>query len=552
MASTGAQAQTDLETPLTLEAITKGTIVVENPQSDMQYSLNGGDKTAVTSTAIQVNAGDKVQFFGNGTSITSYSGTYITGGTADCYIYGNIMSLVDENGFATATELTGDNTFTSLFDSNGQLYNHATKKLVLPATTLSDNCYQYMFYGCANLTTAPELPATTLADNCYQYMFSDCENLTTAPELPATTLAQSCYFEMFAGCANLTTAPELPATTLTESCYYSMFENCKRLTAAPALPATTLAQSCYEYMFSGCESLTTAPELPATTLAESCYEYMFQECTNLTTAPELPATTLTKYCYYKMFSGCTNLNSVTCLATDISALDATTDWLENVAATGTFTKAAGASWTIDSPSGIPTGWTVNDVQLVTITSAKMATLYFDKALKIPAGVKVYYCSGIDETKDYNVITKEITDAIPANTGVFLSGEAGNYLFTVTDATVSAITDNIMEGTTEEITVTPRQVLTLGHDSKGRLGFHYFTGTTIPAYKAYIPANKISASASAISFFPIKYFEDEATGISILPEVSKVENDAIYDLAGRKVKAATKGIFIKNGKKFIVK
>ena len=182
----------------------------------------------------------------------------------------------------------------------------------------------------------------------------------------------------------------------------------------------------------------------------------------------------------------------------------------------------------------------------------MATLYYDKALKIPAGIKVYYCSGIDETKDYNVITKEITDAIPANTGVFLSGNEGHYLFRMTTDAVTSIGDNIMEGTTVEKTVTPRQVLTLGHDSKGRLGFHYFTGTTIPAYKAYIPANKISASASAISFFPIKYFEDEATDISKLTEIGKVEDDAIYDLAGRKVKAATKGIFIKNGKKFIVK
>ena len=47
------------------------------------------------------------------------------------------------------------------------------------------------------------LPATTLADNCYGYMFSGCKNLTTAPELPATTLVKNCYNSMFYGCTKL-------------------------------------------------------------------------------------------------------------------------------------------------------------------------------------------------------------------------------------------------------------------------------------------------------------------------------------------------------------
>ena len=34
-----------------------------------------------------------------------------------------------------------------------------------------------MFEGCTSLTTAPELPATTLADSCYSYMFYNCTNL---------------------------------------------------------------------------------------------------------------------------------------------------------------------------------------------------------------------------------------------------------------------------------------------------------------------------------------------------------------------------------------
>ena len=182
-----------------------------------------------------------------------------------------------------------------------------------PPTIISETrCYQAMFKGCTNLTSAPELPATTLANNCYMQMFEGCTNLTSAPELPATTLAEDCYHSMFMGCTNLTSTPKLPATTLAYYCYGAMFRDCTNLTSAPELPATTLASSCYTSMFFGCTGLTTAPKLPATTLANNCYMQMFEGCTNLTSAPELPATTLADGCYYAMFRDCTKLkvNSV--------------------------------------------------------------------------------------------------------------------------------------------------------------------------------------------------------------------------------------------------
>ena len=227
----------------------------------------------------------------------------------------------------------------------------------LPATTLAGNCYYSMFRYCNKLTAAPELPATTLAHSCYASMFNGCTALTVAPELPATTLAAGCYMLMFDGCTSLTAAPELPATTLAINCYNNMFDGCTSLTAAPELPATTLADSCYQYMFLGCTSLTAAPELPATTLASYCYSGMFKNCYSLTTAPELPATTLASYCYSGMFSGCTNLNYIKMLATDVSANAALSNWVENVASTGTFVKLANTKLPTGT-SGIPAGWTV--------------------------------------------------------------------------------------------------------------------------------------------------------------------------------------------------
>ena len=38
-------------------------------------------------------------------------------------------------------------------------------------------CYYRMFEHCTSLTQAPKLPATTLADECYSYMFQFCKSL---------------------------------------------------------------------------------------------------------------------------------------------------------------------------------------------------------------------------------------------------------------------------------------------------------------------------------------------------------------------------------------
>ena len=386
----------ELARPLTFEAKADGLTVTltsdMDPLPSLDYSIDGGAWTTYTCNAAtpSVNTGQTITFRAKTTNVAfadndSHISTFEC--NKDCYIYGNIMSLLSASGYATATSV-GEMAFVQLFEDNENICSHDTNKLLLPATTLANYCYHAMFAGCTNLTTAPELPATTLAENCYYAMFAYCTNLTTAPELPATTLADNCYSIMFQDCTSLATAPELPATTLAAGCYSGMFLRCTSLTTAPVLPATTLASKCYKEMFQGCTSLTTTPALPATTLASQCYAQMFQACTglttapalpaktlsnycymqmfygctHLTTAPSLPAATLVQYCYYRMFYNCNSLNSVTCLATDISAQYCTSEWLRNVASSGTrtFTKSESTGWTSDV-NGIPSGWTVKSI-----------------------------------------------------------------------------------------------------------------------------------------------------------------------------------------------
>ena len=248
-----------IATPLTMEAITAGTIrVYINGEltTGLKYSVNGGTKKEIkTTTSIDgLKAGDKVQFYGNGINTQVYGDAEVRiQGSGDGFqtkVYGNIMSLLDEEGFATKTDLPNENVFYQLFDGNTTLID--ASELLLPAATLTNACYHSMFLGCTNLTTAPKLPATTLAKRCYAGMFYGCTNLTTAPKLPATTLATSCYEAMFSYCTSLTTAPKLPATTLAAGCYYYMFNGCTSLTCAYVKAAYTEENDECDSMFTGC------------------------------------------------------------------------------------------------------------------------------------------------------------------------------------------------------------------------------------------------------------------------------------------------------------
>ena len=376
----------------------------------IQYSKDNGETwTSITSDVlateedfpsvyIEVSTGDTVLIKGNNSHYSDFEGfdtmiytQFISGieGPDDhtsFNVRGNIMSLIGGDNFDNLTTLNDPYTFVKIFNYNAGLID--ASQLILPATTLTEGCYWGMFGMCNSLIATPALPATTLVSGCYDSMFESCSSLTTAPTLPATTLADYCYSSMFLECSSLTTAPTLSVTALAEGCYSNMFMNCTSLTTAPALPATTLVSGCYGSMFWGCTSLVSAPTisatgfvadadgscmcmfkdctslvnapvLHATTLATGCYKQMFDGCSSLTTAPELPATVLTDVCYASMFKNCTSLNYIKCLAVDKSATNCTSDWVVNVAPTGTFIGADGVQWSTGN-SGIPSGW--NGVQ----------------------------------------------------------------------------------------------------------------------------------------------------------------------------------------------
>ena len=121
----------------------------------------------------------------------------------------------------------------------------------------------------------------------------------------------------------------------------------------------------FKDLFKNCSGLTNASGISLQAdLAIGCFQSMFENCTSMTESPVLSASKFKNNCYSRMFNGCTNLSKVTCLASDplnIFYVNATTDWLENVANSGEFIQKSGYSLWGTGNSGIPNGWTKTEV-----------------------------------------------------------------------------------------------------------------------------------------------------------------------------------------------
>ena len=329
----------ELTSPLTFEAINDNTKITFEKKvyygassslpdrSNIQYRINHGDWTNYdNNNKPTLSAGDKIQFRGKNKSYGEQDTKYYSLYPSDsCYVYGNIMSMIDSVNFATDVTFEADSTFSGFFRNSWgdqrfagtKIKSHEKKDLALPATTLRASCYAGMFCGCEGITRLPKMPATQMAACCYREMFMYCTGLHEIPALQASQLADSCYMNMFELCTGLTELPAnlLPATTLSDACYQSMFKDCTGLTEIPAalLPATTLSKACYQSLFNGCTGLTGIPAalLPAGSLTESCYQEMFSNCTGVTSVPStlLPAMTLAKSCYKRMFTNCEKIDS---------------------------------------------------------------------------------------------------------------------------------------------------------------------------------------------------------------------------------------------------
>ena len=134
--------------------------------------------------------------------------------------------------------------------------------------------------------------------------------------------------------------------------------------------------------------------------------------------------------------------------------------------------------------------------------------------------------------------------IPAGKAVILKSTAASIMLTPA-ATTATLEGNALQGTATEIT-NPGNAYVL-NKKDGVVGFYKLqAGKTIGANKAYL----IYSGSSAPSF--LNFVEGNVTGIEMPKAETTDSNAEVYDLQGRRVANPTKGMYIVNGKKVVIK
>ncbi len=174
----------------------------------------------------------------------------------------------------------------------------------------------------------------------------------------------------------------------------------------------------------------------------------------------------------------------------------------------------------------------------TIGAAGYATFATDRPVKFE-GVKAYVAKLNGKSLTLTAVTE-----VPANTAVILEGAADTYSFPVIEA--AAAVDN-------DLKVSDGNVGTAGNiyvlaNGKNGVGFYQLeVGKSVPAGKAYV---ELPVDAPALEFIG---FDGVVTGIDTVGvDGTDTYKEGLFNLAGQRVNKTTKGLYIVNGKKVVIK
>ncbi len=193
-----------------------------------------------------------------------------------------------------------------------------------------------------------------------------------------------------------------------------------------------------------------------------------------------------------------------------------------------------------------------------VTDAGFSTLYLDYAVDIPEDVEVYIGTIV---KNNRIILNRITGVLPAYTAIIIKADKGTYTFFPTNEVADPIYNNILRGTVSDTEIvaesgTSYYVLSAPDGEVAMYRAKLSDGKFLNnANKAYLPISngdlgifddEVDSSVEQLSRRLVFDFGDE-TGIDeVKTENGKVKT-AVYDLSGRRVQKAQKGIYIQNGK-----
>ena len=188
---------------------------------------------------------------------------------------------------------------------------------------------------------------------------------------------------------------------------------------------------------------------------------------------------------------------------------------------------------------------------VKIPASGYLTYCCTSALDFSSTVVEAYAAAYDETVGKVVLTKVEDGIVPANVGVvvYSSSEAGNYEVPVTTTEKTTLANNEMVGVTEQTAVAWNSgdkynyILQQGKFKKA-------TGASLVANRAYLSTTyNVSATTSGAPELDI-VFGDGTTSIQNIER--SINDNQYYTLDGRRVALPTKGLYIVNGKKVIIK
>ena len=185
-----------------------------------------------------------------------------------------------------------------------------------------------------------------------------------------------------------------------------------------------------------------------------------------------------------------------------------------------------------------------DDQLLSNMEGRIGTFSAPYATTIPSGVTAYYAQPSEVNGTDVISLKALGEGVvPANFGVLLVGSAERVTMNPNKTSVEVPENAFSHSAGADVTLPENSYILV----RGDLGIGFYpakVGSTLKANKTYLNLGTSNVSA-------FKLMVDEVTAIESV--VTGKTNSAIYDLSGRRVLNTVKGgIYIQNGKKFIVK
>lgn len=246
------------------------------------------------------------------------------------------------------------------------------------------------------------------------------------------------------------------------------------------------------------------------------------------------------------------------------------NWAMNSVNTGTL---SGQKWTATDNTGTVTfGFSGRtDITKVVVTLGVPTTLTLasactdgtmfygtysnSKAFVVPSDLIVSEVTVIDG--ELSVEDYATGDIVPANTGVMVSSDTyGDHTVLLTIGGTSVLgDDNMLKPSGDagisaaNMTAADTKFYRLTMHNGTQIGFWYGAAGgaafDLAANKAYLAVPNSAMTREGFWF-------DDTTGIQSIDNGQLIKDNVIYDLSGRRVENPTKGIYIMNGKKFVVK